>query len=143
MKMLTIALLVALPAFASTQSSQDIIDTRQHSFSSIENKAEQLEEELDKDKPDWTEVVTISEELTRHSTQLRALFPEGSSENSKAKKAIWEKPEKFNQLMMEMDQGFKDLYQASKRQDISAAKNGLEQAKDTCNSCHRSYRSRW
>ncbi|MGF1842019.1 cytochrome c [Vibrio clamense] len=143
MKKLTIALLVTLPAFANAQSSQNIIDTRQHSFSSIENKTEQLEEVLDKDKPDWTEVVTISEELTHHSTQLRALFPEGSSEGSKAKGTIWEKPEKFNKLMMEMDQGFKDLYQASKNQDLNSAQNGLEQAQDTCNSCHRSYRSRW
>jgi cytochrome c556 len=42
-----------------------------------------------------------------------------------------------------MDQGFQALYQASLKQDIDAAEQGLEQAQDTCNSCHRSYRSRW
>lgn len=143
MKKLTAVLLTVLPVFVNAQSNQNTIDARQHSFSAIEKQAEQLEDALDQDSPNWEEVVAVSEELTLHSTQLRSLFPEGSSEGSKAKETIWEKPEKFNRLMMEMDHGFKDLYQASKNQDLNSAQNGLEQAQDTCNSCHRSYRSRW
>lgn len=45
--------------------------------------------------------------------------------------------------MKEMDSGFALLYQASQQQDKEAAEAGLEQAQDTCNGCHRSYRSRF
>ncbi|WP_394134974.1 c-type cytochrome [Aliivibrio fischeri] len=143
MKKLVISLCVLLPNIAFAQASVDLIHARQQAFVHIENQSEQVEEMIDEDVPNWLEIESISQQLVQHSQLLNTAFTEGSQEGSKAKKAVWDKPEKFNQLMQEMDSGFTLLYQASQQQDKGAAEAGLEQAQDTCNGCHRSYRSRF
>lgn len=143
MKKLIISLCVLFPNIAFSQASVDLINARQQAFVHIENQSEQVEDMLDEDTPNWNEIESVSHELYKHSQLLSTAFPEGSQDGSKAKEAVWGKPEKFNQLMQEMDSGFVQLYQASLKQDKEAAKTGLEQAQDTCNACHRSYRSRF
>ncbi|ACH63824.1 cytochrome c [Aliivibrio fischeri] len=143
MKKLVISLCVLLPNIAFAQTSVDLINARQQAFVHIENQSEQVEEMMDEDVPNWSEIESISQQLVQHSQLLNTAFPEGSQDGSKAKEAVWDKPEKFNQLMQEMDSGFALLYQASQQQDKEAAEAGLEQAQDTCNGCHRSYRSRF
>ncbi|MUJ36882.1 c-type cytochrome [Aliivibrio fischeri] len=143
MKKLVISLCVLLPNIAFAQTSVDLINARQQAFVHIENQSEQVEEMMDEDVPNWSEIESISQQLVQHSQLLNSAFPEGSQDGSKAKEAVWDKPEKFNQLMQEMDSGFALLYQASQQQDKEAAEAGLEQAQDTCNGCHRSYRSRF
>ncbi len=143
MKKLVISLCVLLPNIAFAQTSVDLINARQQAFVHIENQSEQVEEMMDEDVPNWSEIESISQQLVQHSQLLNTAFPEGSQDGSKAKEAVWDKPEKFNQLMKEMDSGFALLYQASQQQDKEAAEAGLEQAQDTCNGCHRSYRSRF
>ena len=143
MKKLVLSLCVLLPNIAFAQSSADLVNARQQAFVHIENQVEKVEKMIDEDAPNWSEIVLISGELAQHSQLLTTAFPEGSQDGSKAKEAIWNKPEKFNQLMQEMDSGFVQLYQASQQQNKPAAEAGLEQAQDTCNACHRSYRSRF
>ena len=143
MKKLVLSLCVLLPNIAFAQASVDLINTRQQAFVHIENQSEQVEGMIDEDAPKWNEIELISHELSKHSQLLTTAFPEGSQDGSKAKEAIWNKPEKFNQLMQEMDSGFVQLYLASQQQDKALAEAGLEQAQDTCNACHRSYRSRF
>jgi len=143
MKKLVISLCVLLSNIAFAQTSVDLINARQQAFVHIENQSEQVEDMMDEDVPNWSEIESISQQLVQHSQLLNTVFPEGSQAGSKAKEAVWDKPEKFNQLMQEMDSGFALLYQASQQQDKEAAEAGLEQAQDTCNGCHRSYRSRF
>ncbi|MFS1495331.1 cytochrome c [Vibrio lentus] len=45
--------------------------------------------------------------------------------------------------MLQMNQGFTELQQASIEQDLSNAERGLDAANNTCRACHRTYRSRW
>lgn len=143
MKKLVISLCVLLPNIAFAQASVDLINARQQAFVHIENQSEQVEEMMDENVLNWSEIESISQQLVQHSQLLNTAFTEGSQEGSKAKKVVWDKPEKFNQLMKEMDSGFALLYQASQQQDKEASEAGLEQAQDTCNGCHRSYRSRF
>lgn len=143
MKKLVISLCVLLPNIAFAQASVDLINARQQAFVHIENQSEQVEEMMDENVLNWSEIESISQQLVQHSQLLNTAFTEGSKKAVKQKKAVWDKPEKFNQLMKEMDSGFALLYQASQQQDKEAAEAGLEQAQDTCNGCHRSYRSRF
>lgn len=143
MKKFVLSLCVLLPNMVFAQSSVDLINARQQAFVHIANQSDQLEDKLDEDVPNWKEIEAISQQLVQHSELLNSAFPEGSYEGSKAKKAVWDKPEKFTQLMQEMDSGFTLLYQASQQQDKEMAESGLEKAQDTCNGCHRSYRSRF
>lgn len=143
MKKILLSLSVLLPNIVFAQSTPEFIDARQQAFSNIENQSEQVESMLDSDTPNWNEVALMSGELVSHSQLLKVSFPEGSQKGSKSKQSVWDKPEKFTRLINEMDDGFVQLYEASMQQNKELAEAGLEQAQDTCNACHRTYRSRF
>ena len=143
MKKILIGLAVVLPLTAIAQDFSQQIKERQNTFEDIESISKLTSKTLDGRDTDWSKLESQSQKLANHSHALLTLFPQGSDMNSKAKPEIWSKPDKFNQLLTQMDQGFQDLYQASQNKDIKMAESGLESAQDTCRSCHRSYRSRW
>jgi len=134
-------LFAVLPLCALAQ--QNIVEQRQAAFSDIESLTKQTEKQLNQSDINWLLLAENSDILKTHSHQLLSLFPQGSESGSKAKASVWNSPEKFNQLLSQMDEGFQTLYQASLKQDLSGAESGLNIAQDTCNACHRSYRSRW
>ncbi|AIW20841.1 cytochrome c [Vibrio coralliilyticus] len=143
MKKILIGLAVVLPLTAIAQDFSQQITERQNAFEDIESTSKLVNKTLNGRDTDWSKLENQSQKLANHSQTLLTLFPQGSHIDSKAKPEIWSKPDKFNQLLTQMDQGFQDLYQASQNKDIKMAESGLESAQDTCRSCHRSYRSRW
>ncbi|NOI27544.1 c-type cytochrome [Vibrio coralliilyticus] len=143
MKKILIGLAVVLPLTAIAQDFSQQITERQNAFEDIESTSKLVSKTLNGGDTDWSKLESQSQKLANHSHALLTLFPQGSHVDSKAKPEIWSKPDKFNQLLTQMDQGFQDLYQASQNKDIKMAESGLESAQDTCRSCHRSYRSRW
>jgi cytochrome c556 len=143
MKKILIGLAVVLPLTAIAQDFSQQITERQNAFEDIESTSKLVNKTLNGRDTDWNKLENQSQKLANHSQTLLTLFPQGSHVDSKAKPEIWSKPDKFNQLLTQMDQGFQDLYQASQNKDIKMAESGLESAQDTCRSCHRSYRSRW
>ncbi|MFA0225729.1 cytochrome c [Vibrio splendidus] len=145
MKKFTIALIIALPTIALPMISiaaADVVNNRQQAFSSIEEVSKQVDSELNNSDVDWLKVGELSDMLVEHGDVLNGSFAEGDT-GGKAKKEIWSKPEKFNQLMLQMNQGFAELYQASVEQDLASAEQGLDSVNNTCKGCHRTYRSRW
>ena len=140
MKKLTIALLIAVPVMAI--AATEAVNNRQQAFSSIEKLNKQVSSELGNRNTDWKKVEELSGSLVEHGIVLNNSFSE-SDTGGKAKETVWSKPEKFNQLMLQMNQGFTELQQASIEQDLSNAERGLDAANNTCRACHRTYRSRW
>ncbi|MCG9676792.1 cytochrome c [Vibrio sp. Isolate23] len=136
-------LFLVLPSASYAEDFTVQIDKRQATFESIEVTSEYAEQTLSGSKTDWEKLTRHSQKLEAHSHALLTLFPQGSHVGSKAKSDIWSKPSKFNQLLIQMNQGFQELYKASLAQDINRAEIGLKNAQDTCRNCHRSYRSRW
>ncbi|MGF1754737.1 cytochrome c [Vibrio makurazakiensis] len=119
------------------------IENRQTAFSNIEDGLKKANRLIDGKNTHWGELDQVSSELVGHGEVLKASFPAGSQQGSKASKDIWSKPAKFNSLMEQMDAGFVELYAASVNQDAASAKSALKKSEKTCKSCHRSYRSRW
>ncbi|MCZ8501418.1 cytochrome c [Vibrio lentus] len=140
MKKLTIALLIAVPVMAI--AATEAVNNRQQAFSSIEKLNKQVSSELGNRNTDWKKVEELSGSLVEHGIVLSNSFAENDT-GGKAKEAVWSKPEKFNQLMLQMNQGFTELQQASIEQDVNKAERGLDAANNTCRACHRTYRSRW
>lgn len=141
MKKRLTTLFAVLPLCALAQ--QSVIEQRQNAFNEIDSVTKQSEKLLSQSDINWLLLGENSQTLKEHSHALLSLFPEGSQQGSKAKTSVWSSPEKFQQLLAQMDQGYQTLYQASLEQDLSKAERGLEQAQNTCRGCHRSYRSRW
>ncbi|WP_286297102.1 cytochrome c [Vibrio apostichopi] len=140
MKKLTIALLIAVPVMAV--AATEAVNNRQQAFSSIEKLNKQVSSELGNRNADWKKVEELSQSLVEHGIVLSNSFAL-SDTGGKATEAVWSKPEKFNQLMLQMNQGFTELKQASVEQNLSKAERGLDAANNTCRACHRTYRSRW
>ncbi|WP_434762639.1 c-type cytochrome [Vibrio fortis] len=120
----------------------DPIEARQQAFQSLEETSDEVSSMLRKSNPDWAQLNEASRALVTQSEILMVSFDKGS-EGGKAKKDIWSKPEKFERLLLEMNEGYQELLQASLEQNISGAESGLDKANGTCRACHRSYRSRW
>lgn len=143
MNKVMISLLCSTPLLVNAQDYSQQIEQRQHAFEQVETLVKSAKRTLDGSQTDWDKLQATSLELSNHSQALLTLFPAGSQQGSKAKDSVWSKPEKFNQLLLQMDQGFAELYQASQQQSPSLAESGLDATQKTCKSCHRSYRSRW
>lgn len=144
MKRTTAVLLVSLfPMMAMAQDFGTQISERQVAFSGIELGLENADDLIDGHDTDWIMLSATGQTLKEHSKILQASFPSGSLVGSKANSDVWDKPEKFNALMAQMNEGFEMLYTASQQQDAALAERGIKQAQDTCRSCHRAYRSRW
>lgn len=127
---------------AAAEQTVDAVQARQDAFQSIEKLSKSANSGLRKNNVDWSSVQQTSQQLTVHGETLLVSFDKGS-EGGKAKADVWKKPEKFERLMLEMNEGYQELLQASLEQNSSAAKSGLGKANGTCKACHRSYRSRW
>lgn len=130
-------LLFSLPSAAS-----DVVDQRQQAFDTIEKTIEQTEPLISASDIDWTKLEENSAVLASKSASLQDLFPEGSTANSKARAAIWESPEKFNTLLVQLNSGFETMNKGAAGQDLAMVESGLKEAQTTCRNCHRSYRSR-
>ncbi|MEX0332975.1 cytochrome c [Vibrio tubiashii] len=143
MNKVIVSLLCSTPLLVNAQDYSQQIEQRQHVFEQVETLVKSASRTLDGSNTEWDKLGSTSSQLKKHSQSLLALFPTGSQQGSKAKENIWSKPEKFNQLLLQMDKGFEQLYQASQQQNLSLAESSLDSAQKTCKSCHRSYRSRW
>ncbi|WP_295893464.1 cytochrome c [uncultured Vibrio sp.] len=119
------------------------IDDRQQAFTHIENELESTKRLLGNRNTDWVDLTERSEALQQYGELLHVSFPLGSHSESKAKKKVWDNPEKFERLLNQMTASFDTLSQASQQQDKALAKKSLKSANSTCKNCHRSYRSRW
>jgi len=119
------------------------IEDRQQAFEAIEDQTDFIEDALEEDQIAWPEITQRSEALTSHAKSLSQLFSEGNNDEGRAKSAVWDNPKKFNQFMLQLNNGLAALEKASKKQALAPAQAGLEQAQDSCKSCHMKYRSLW
>lgn len=132
-----------LPLMVSIQSfASDVVEQRQQAFDTIEKTIEQSEELVAASELDWTTLEANSAMLASKSASLQDLFPKGSTQDSKARAAIWESPEKFNTLLVQLNSGFETMNKGAEGQDMAMLEAGLKEAKSTCRNCHRSYRAR-
>ncbi|MGX9521540.1 c-type cytochrome [Vibrio mediterranei] len=128
---------------APDSATLDIIDARQKAFTALESQTKAVKKTLDGSDTDWQTLLEASEQLVANSDALNGAFVLGTQEGSKAKESVWSKPEKFNRLMQQMQQGYQQVALGAQNQSIAEVEKGLKAAEFTCKSCHRSYRSRW
>ncbi|AUL98581.1 TPA: cytochrome c [Vibrio vulnificus] len=138
--------LTAVTVSAEQSSVGDVessIEMRQQAFKTIENDTKAAKRQLNDRDVDWQGLLAVSERLVANSELLPATFVANSHQGSKAKESIWRNPGKFEQLLSEMREGYAIVLKASQSHDVDLAEKGLKTAQATCQSCHRTYRSRW
>ncbi|MGV2987856.1 c-type cytochrome [Vibrio sp. E150_011] len=128
---------------SSTTTLANAVEQRQQAFSDIESNTKSVSRLLDQDHIAWDEVQLMSEKLQLDSNIVSTAFVNEAQKGGKAKSDIWESPEKFDRLMLEMTDSYASLKEAVRDQNEKQAKQAIKSAESTCRSCHRSYRSRW
>ncbi len=142
--MTRILILGALLATSAAAQDFDLqIKTRQQAFETIEQSLERAEDIADSRDPNWQQLSKLSGELIELGNTVKNAFPKGSHKSSRAQTDIWEEPVKFNALMTQLNNGFITIANGSHNKNINEIEQGIEQAEDTCKSCHRGYRSLW
>lgn len=141
--LMAVVLVASSVTITGAIASENTIEQRQAAFSDIESNTKAAGKMIDGDETDWAALLVMSEQLVASGDVVSNTFVAGSDEGGKAKSDVWEKPEKFERLMLEMNDGYQSLVVAAQHQDAKKAKQAIKSAESTCRSCHRSYRSRW
>ncbi len=142
MKKQLVSLFMLISVSASAATFEAEIEARQDAYSGIKDNVEAVGGMLESGQFDYAKFESLGEALTKHSSSLKTLFPEGSQEGSNAKKAVWKDFEKFSTNLDKLDQGFQDFYAAAKVQDQAALVAGFKDATGTCKGCHRKFRNK-
>jgi cytochrome c556 len=135
------SLLMVIPASAQ----QAVIDERKEGFKAMGAAMKGLNGELKNEKPDAARMLAAAEKLATLSQKIPGWFPEGSGRDSgkdtDALPYIWKNKEKFSQLSDALIVQSKAMVPLTSSSDIAAIKKQLLVIKDTCSSCHESYRA--
>lgn len=132
--------LFQFPAYAQ----QDIVDARQDGFKEMGAAMKTLRDELKRGKPDTAAISTAAEQLSVLAEKVPAWFPDGSGPASgvktDARDYIWENKEKFDVISNELIVASKALVPLAKSADVPALQKQLGIVRDSCSSCHDSFR---
>lgn len=137
-------LIEALLFTASASAQQPIIAERKEGFKAMGGAMKALAGELKKDTPNAATMAAAAAKLAATAEKIPAWFPEGSGVESgvetDALPYIWKTKDKFNSINDKLIIDTKALAAATSGSDIAAIKKQLLVVKDTCSSCHESYR---
>jgi cytochrome c556 len=142
MKKTLLALCLLVPGLTLANPHQDIIEARQNAFQTVEENTDAIAAALRGSEIDWAGLESLSAQLVEQTLLLQTAFPEGSTENSKARTSIWESPEKFNEQLSKLDSSMNTLNTEVLAQNSSGASDAIKEGLTTCKACHRSYRAR-
>ncbi len=94
-------------------------------------------------KNDYATIESKAKIIAANLDKIPDLFPKGStSEKSRAKPAIWEKWDAFNQKRIAVMTGANELAEAAKSKDEQKVSSIVKGLGKKCGSCHRSFRKK-
>lgn len=135
---------INLHAQASEYDAEDFIEYRHEVMEAIKGHNKAIKAILQ-------EKVPYSDHLDMHMTSLEALlgrvgelFPEGSDfGETKAKDAIWDNPEKFNQSVEKAQNAFETFKSVVAKGETSASLDAHKKfGKASCGNCHKSFKKK-
>ncbi len=128
-------LTVAFQAFAQ----EDVVKKRRALMKS-NNKSFKAIKKAGK-KNDFATIESKAKIIAANLDKIPDLFPKGStSEKSRAKPAIWEKWDTFNQKRIAVKTAANELAEAAKAEDGQKVSSIVKGFGKKCGSCHRSFR---
>ena len=125
-------------------AQQAIIDERQAGFKDMGAAMKTLRDELKSDEPNTAAMTAAAEQMAALAAKIPAWFPAGSGPESgldtDARDYIWTNKEKFDRITDEVISATKAMVPLTTGGDLSALKKQLLVVRDSCSSCHDSYR---
>ncbi len=126
---------------ASQMYSQEDVIGERRKLMKANNKANKAIKKAVKNK-DYATVEAKAKEIAAAMDKLPDLLPKGStSEKSRAKPAIWEKWDLFNQKRMAMKTAAEELAASAKAKDGRQVSAKVKTFSKNCGSCHKPFRA--
>ena len=130
---------------ASAFGQKDVMHERHEGFEDMGGAMKAINGELKGDKPDIAKIDINAEIIAALSVKVAGWFPAGSGPESDIKTDalpyIWKNPEKFSKSTDDFVAASKALTAATKGTDVAAIKKQFMAVKETCGSCHDSFRA--
>ena len=142
--LLCAGLLVQVIFVVPVVAQQSIIDERQAGFKDMGAAMKTLRDELKGDEPSTETMTAAAEQMAALAAKIPAWFPAGSGPESgldtDARDYIWTNKERFDRITDEVISATKAIVPLTTGADLSALKKQLLVVRDSCSSCHDSYR---
>lgn len=131
-------------AFAADKAQEDSAEYRQSTFTMVGHHfgviGDMVKGKVDFDAAAYTKNAEALAALTMLAPTGFEI--EGTTDDSRAKAAIWENKEDFNEKMTAFQVASAALVEASKSGDEKTAKAAYGDVGKTCKGCHSDYRSK-
>lgn len=116
---------------------------RRQAFTNIEDNLDQVINKAEAKDIDWQEILLISQDLNEDILFLKQSFPNKSFKNTRARERIWNNLEDFENRFTELAGTIENIDKAVKKKNKRGVIESWDEAGDTCNACHRRYRTFW
>ena len=131
-------------AFAADKAQEDAAEYRQSTFTMVGHHfgvlGAMVKGKVDFDAAAYTKNAEALAAITMLAPT--GFEVEGTSDDSRAKAAIWEDKKAFDEKMTEFQVASAALVEAAKSGDEKTAKAAFGDAAKTCKGCHTEYRSK-
>lgn len=136
--------LLAAVCAASAFAQKEVMHERHEGFEDMGASMKAINGELKSDAPDIAKIDKNAEIIAALAVKVPGWFPAGSGPEAGKTDAlpyIWKNPEKFSKATDDFVAASKAFTAATKGTDVAAIKTQFMALKDTCGSCHDSFRA--
>lgn len=129
---------------ASAFAQKDVMHERHEGFEDMGGAMKAINGQLKSDAPDIAKIDENAEIIAALAVKVPGWFPAGSGPEAGKTDAlpyIWKNPEKFSKASDDFIAASKAFAAATKGTDIAAIKTQFMAVKDSCGSCHESFRA--
>lgn len=122
-----------------------IIHARQNHFRALGRATKSLRDQIGRSHPNWNFVTNDTRRIERLAVALPSWFPAGSGKGhgvkTRARAAIWAKPQEFARAARRLLDRAQNLQRAAASHDLRALRLQTREFGQACDSCHRQFRA--
>ncbi|QTI80216.1 cytochrome c [Roseomonas marmotae] len=122
-------------------AQEDVVAQRKQLMKNIGSHMEAIKAVVDASGPSGS-IAPRAEEIHRSFANLPALFPPGTTENTKARPEVWSERAGFERAAANASQAAATLASTAASGDGAATASAFREMGGACGACHRNYRAR-
>jgi len=130
-------------AFSEDEDFRALSLERRQAFTNIEDNLDLIIDNAEAAEINWQKILLISQDLNEDILFLKQSFPEKSHKNTRARERIWNNLKDFKERFSSLKSSIDNIEKSVKKKNRRGVIESWDEAGDTCNACHRRYRTFW
>jgi len=143
MKFLAVFIFLISSTLVYSENYRALSLERKQAFTNIEDNLDLIIKNSEVDELNWNELTLISQDLNDDIRFLKQSFPLNSFKNTRARERIWSNIDDFKQRFSELESTVSNISESVKNKNQKNIIESWDAAGNTCNACHRRYRTFW